>query len=280
MQEGKFLKQYEVINIDPPYATVKSGDELFKVPVEAHLDTWQPLSENYSKDHKGILCNSSRVFTRHTKAIDLETFEVIQENDTPMTTYFRDKNNVYLHSSMCTFTTLEGAIPGTFEITDIKKGFSTDGCNDYYYAQPLPYRLTDARLLNEHYAEANGKIYAAYTRPVPADATTFVIPAPELISNVALDKDHVFFREEIVAAANPRTFHFLDRCVAADRDYYRNCDIEFYAKDEKFAWFVRTIDKSFKKISSKSIEAFDFKVEDETGYGYDKENRYRQGKKV
>nr|WP_295866367.1 DKNYY domain-containing protein [uncultured Chitinophaga sp.] len=280
MQEGKFLKQYEVITIDPPYATVKSGDKLFQVPVEAHLDTWQPLSENYSKDHKGVLCNSSRVFTRHTRSIDLDTFEVIQENDTPTTTYFRDKNNIYIYSSMCTFSALDGAVPGTFEITDIKMGFSSDGHNDYYYAQRLPYRLADARFLNEHYAEANGKIYAAYTRLVPADAATFVIPEPELISNVALDKDHVFFREQIVEEADPQTFRFLDGCVATNRDYYSNWDIDFYAKDERFAWFVRTIDKSFKKIRSKSIDAFDFKVEDETGYGYDKENRYRQGKKA
>ncbi|MBW8687890.1 DKNYY domain-containing protein [Chitinophaga rhizophila] len=273
-------KQVEVISIDPPNVTVKLNGQQYIAPVEAYLETWQPLSESYSKDHKGILCHNSRVFSRHYKEIDLETFEVISEHEAPLTAYFRDAHKVYIDSSMCRFTAIPGADPATFEVTDISKGFSRDKDREYYYDQPLPYKLKDARLLNEQYAVADGRVYAAYTRLMDADADSFHIPYPELIPNVAMDKNHVFFRDQIVTDADVRTFTFLPACVDADRAYYDNWYIDFYAKDSTNAWFIRTIDKEMKKIRVKDTTAFVFKVENEKGYGYDGVNWYRQGKKM
>ncbi|NJM79664.1 MAG: hypothetical protein HC854_08720 [Flavobacterium sp.] len=61
-------------------------------------------------------------FQKFYKIIDFETFEVIQSNN-KNTTYFKDKNHVYLDSFMNYFTIIEDATPKDFKVLDIENGF-------------------------------------------------------------------------------------------------------------------------------------------------------------
>lgn len=275
------MKSYQVIEINPPYVIIEKDGTICSIPIEADIESWQPLSQNYSKDKKHIYFCASKVFNKHLPFLDLKTLEVIFEHPSITLTYFRDAHGVYIESFMGSFTSLEGANPVMFKIIDKDKGFSSDQFADYYFHERLPYRIADAKFLNEHYALANEKVYAGYLREVEnVDLSTFEIIIPNLIENVAKDKNHIYFRDKVVEQANPKTFRFIDACIAADRPYYLDCSIDFYAKDDTYAYFVRTIARDFKVIKTKDLSNFDFKVINERGYAYDQLNVYSQGRKV
>lgn len=271
---------FKIVASDPPYIEVSNGSETYKLPGGVDISSWQPLSETFSKDKDAIYRFEGVEFQQYRHLIDVQTFEVILEDDVTHC-YFKDAHHVYIQSYRCPFTILEGADPNSFEVMDVSKGFSCDKDHLYYFDSLLPYRMENLKLLNEHYALADGCLYAGYTQLIEgADVDSFVIPEPNLVSNVAKDKNHVYFRNRVVEGADPESFYFLSQCVEVSRPYYYNCDIDFYAKDNASAYFVKTISKAFKHIRPKNIADFRFEVIDEQGYGYDGKDYYYQGKKV
>ncbi|MFB9076558.1 DKNYY domain-containing protein [Flavobacterium procerum] len=230
-------------------------------------------------DNKMILQFDNEVFRKYYKVIDFESFELLQSNDSTHH-YFKDKTNVYISSYMCGFAVLENADPASFRILDFEKGFTADDSNYFYFDERLPYDFSKAVILNNHYIKANQKIYSGYTNEIiGVDIESFGIPHPDLIENISKDKNHVYFRNKIIEDADPSSFHFLENCVN-NQEYYQECDNAFYAVDANFAWFIRTIAKEVKKIKSKSLSSFHFKVIDEQGYAFDNEYQYYFGKKT
>ncbi|EDM36914.1 hypothetical protein PBAL39_18609 [Pedobacter sp. BAL39] len=272
---------YKVINIDLPYQYISNGSHSYKIPSAVDLAQWHPLSDSYSKDNDYLFRYGEVALEKQMKLIDLPSFEVVLEHPQMTLCYFKDKNRVYIDSYMCPFTILPDADPSTFELISSTPGFSRDHKRTYYYNQLLPYQWEEINILNNHYATANGIIYSGYHRPVPeADIETFEIPEPIRADNVAKDKNHVYFRDQIVEGIDPQSFHFLEGCTGPEHLNYYNSDIDLYAKDNHNAYFVKTIARAFKKIRSKSLEDFKFKVIDDQGYGYDQENLYHMGKKI
>lgn len=235
-------------------------------------------------DHKFILFYESEVFKKYYKTIDFETFKIVatnaeKEDDYASTIYFEDKNHIYLQSAFCSFCILEDVVPEDFKILDIKKGYTFSNGNYYRHSDKMPFNFTKAKYLNEYYAVADEKMYFGDTVPVEnVDIESFVIPNSEEIGNLGMDKNHVFFKGKIIPNANPKTFKILETCL--DGTYYLECDNAFYAKDDKQAYFVRTISDEVKIIKTKSPEDFHFKVIDERGYAFDKEYRYYMGKRT
>jgi hypothetical protein len=272
------MKKYEIIDIDYGYVHVRFSDNrTFKIPDQAHIETWKPLTECWSKDRKGLYQFNSKVHRKYYKHIDFDSFEAIEKLDDELTIYFKDKNNVYIDSYMCGFSIIEEAIPTNFEIIDIKSGFSTDGKNDFYYEKKLPYQLKDRKPINTHYSQINNEIYFGMTAKMESDISTFEIVNP-LIPNVARDKNHIYYKNEIIEGADPSTFSFLEDCLSDKTPYYLDCDIDFYAKDSKQAYFISTPFMA-KVIKTKSLNNFRFQVIEERGYAFDSEYRYERGKR-
>lgn len=66
------MKPYQVIEINPPYVIIEAGGAIYSIPIEADIESWQPLSQNYSKDKKHIYFCASKVFNKHLSFLDLE----------------------------------------------------------------------------------------------------------------------------------------------------------------------------------------------------------------
>jgi|GEM_PF-704418 len=272
------MRKYEIIGIEYGYVHVRFSDNqtTVKIPDQAHIETWQPLTENWSKDRNGLYQFESKVHRKYYKHIDFDSFQVIDELD-DRTIYFKDKNNVYVNSYMCGFSIVEEAIPSGFEIINIEEGFATDGLKDFYYAEKLPYRLKDRKPLNTLYSQVGDHIYFGMTEKMECDTQSFELVSAA-VSNVAKDKSHVFYKNEIIEGANPLTFAFLEDCVSDKTPYYLNGDIDFYATDHKQAYFIST-PFMVKVIKTKSLDEFRFQVIDEKGYAFDAQYRYERGKR-
>lgn len=235
-------------------------------------------------DNKFVLFYDSEVFKKFYKIIDFETFQIKAtnaetEDDYASTIYFEDKNNIYLQSAFCSFCILENAIPADFKILDIKKGYTFSDGNYYRHSDIMPFSYSKAKYLNDYYAIADDKLYFGDTELVEnVDIKSFIIPHSELIGNLGMDKDYVFFKGKIIPNANPETFKILESCL--DGTYYLECDNAFYAKDDKQAYFVRTISDEVKIIKTKNVHDFHFKVIDERGYAFDKDYNYYMGKRT
>ncbi|MBE8726213.1 DKNYY domain-containing protein [Flavobacterium hungaricum] len=235
-------------------------------------------------DNEFILFYESEVFKKFYKIIDFENFQIIATNaetkdDYASTIYFADKNHIYLQSAFCRFGILEDALPQDFKILDIQKGYTFSNKNYYRHNDKMPFDFSKANYLNDFYAAVGNKLYFGDTILVEnADIESFKIPNPELIGNLGMDKNHVFFKGKIIQDADPETFKILESCL--DGTYYLECDNAFYAKDDKQAYFVRTISDEVKIIKTKSLDNFHFKVIDERGYAFDKEYSYYMGKRT
>lgn len=121
--------------------------------------------------------------------------------------YFADKNHVYIKSSYCNFSVLEYATQAHFRIIDNQKGFVFFNGYYYYHQERLPYDLDKVKHFNDYYLQVDNRIYFSYINELKqANLPTFIIPHPELIGNIAMDKDHIFFRQHIIPDANPATF--------------------------------------------------------------------------
>ncbi|MBZ4034099.1 DKNYY domain-containing protein [Flavobacterium sp. 17A] len=235
-------------------------------------------------DNKFILFYDSEVFKKFYKIIDFETFEIKAtnaetEDDFASTIFFADKNHIYLQSAFCSFCILEDAIPTDFKVLDIKKGYTFSNGNYYRHNDKMLFDFSKANYLNDYYAVADDTLYFGDTILVEnVDIPSFTIPNPELIGNLGMDKNHVFFKGKIIPDADPSTFRILETCL--DGNYYLEFDNAFYAKDNKQAYFVRTISNEVKIIKTKSLDDFHFKVIEERGYAFDKEYSYYMGKRT
>lgn len=177
------------------------------------------------------------------------------------------------------FDILPEADPKDFSIIDFDRGVSTSGDNDYIFEKKSPYRIDEAKHLGGYYYQVKDKIYHAYfTEIVNADIETFYVLNGDLVSNVAKDKKHVYFRAAIVPEADAATFAFLQACF--DADYYQERDHTFYAKDKNFGFYIDTIAKDIKAIKTKSLEHFRFEVINELGYAFDAQYSYLYGKRT
>lgn len=229
-------------------------------------------------DDRFILHFESVVYRKFYAGIDFPSFEIIQSNGSTFH-YFKDKNHVYLESYRNRFCLLPDADPMDFQILDFEKGMATSRGNDYVFEQKLRYRLADVRELSGIYQRVGDAVYCAYSNPVVnADATSFEVLHGERIGNVAKDRKHVYFRDQIVPDADAESFGILSDCL--DGIYYRECDHTFYATDKRWAFYIDSIAKSIKTIKTKNVQQFGFEVRDELGYAFDGENRYLYGKRI
>ncbi|KFF03471.1 DKNYY domain-containing protein [Flavobacterium reichenbachii] len=236
-------------------------------------------------DNKFILCYDSEVFKKFYKTIDFESFSIIASNAAQntdgfaSTIYFADKKHIYIQSAFSSFTIVEDAKPNDFNVVDIKKGYTFSNGTYYRHNEKMPFDLSKAKHLNGYYIQVENQLYFGDVKRVEnVDLKSFKIPYPELIGNLALDKEHVFFKGNIISEADPQTFEVLEACL--DGTYYLECDNTFYAKDKKYAYFIRTISDEVKVIKTKSIHDFYFKVIEERGYAFDQEYRYYMGKRT
>ncbi len=242
---------------------------------------WIKLSDEYAKTGKSILRFTDPCFQKFYKIIDFETFEVLQSNN-KNTTYFKDKNHVYLESYMNGFLVLENANPTNFKVLDIEKGFAASNSTDYWYNQKIPFRLKDAFLFENDflYQKVENKIYFVFNEEIDCDASTFqLVDKRERYKTVFKDKNHVYHKGKIIEDADATTFHFLENCINEDkRPRYTNCDIHYFAKDKNYAYFVNS-PFEIKKIKTKDLAGFDFKVVDSEGYAFDSNYTYYRGKR-
>ena len=252
--------------------------KVFKLYRGKDYDTsWEKLEGKYGKDKKSITWLNKKVFNKYYKIIDFATFEIIEHKEL-FTTYFKDKNNVYVNSYMCVFDIIPNANPKTFKILDFEKGFSSSDGMDYWYKSILQYKLSDVQIINECYQKVKNEIYYDYLLKVNCDLKTFKIVHPKAIT-VAKDKNNVFFKGKIVEGANPKTFHFLEECIGKNAPYYLDRNIMFYAKDDKYAYFV-SVPFLMKTIKTKDLENFRFEIVDEKyGCAFDSTYRYYNGKR-
>ncbi|WP_179747342.1 DKNYY domain-containing protein [Pedobacter xixiisoli] len=228
-------------------------------------------------DHQMILHFDSEVYRKFYSVIDFETFEIIQSNGSTFH-YFKDKNHVYIDSYMNSFDILPGANPADFQILDFEKGMASSGNADYLFEQRLPHRFSAYEALSGLYQKVGNKIYCFYHHELAeADVETFEVLYPSEVQNVAKDKNHVYFRDQLVPDADAESFHFLAECFTAD--YYRERDHTYYAKDKNVAYYVDTISKAFKVIKTKNLANFHFKVIGELGYAFDGQYQYLFGKR-
>lgn len=231
----------------------------------------------YVIDNTFILHFDREVYRKFYPVIDFASFEIIESNGSTFH-YFKDKNHVYIESYMNYFAILPDAEPKDFKIIDFNNGKSTSAGNDYLFDEKLPHRFVNYRILSEYYQLAEGIIYFNFLRAMPeADVETFGI-LHEKVGNVAKDKKNVYFRDQIVNQADAPSFHFLEACFSSE--YYRECDHTFYAKDNRYAYYVDSIAKAFKIIKTKNLEHFRFNVQNKMGYASDGKYSYRFGKRL
>ncbi|WJS93983.1 DKNYY domain-containing protein [Flavobacterium johnsoniae] len=236
-------------------------------------------------DNKFILRYDNEVFKKFYKIIDFETFKITATNAEfdndgfASTVYFEDKKHIYLESAFTSFCILENAKPDDFKIVDIQKGYTFSNGNYYRHNDKMPFDLSKAKHLNDYHIQVEDQLYFGDVILIEnVDLESFKIPYPDLIQNLAIDKNHVFFKGKIIPKANAQTFKILEGCL--DGTYYLECDNAFYAKDDKYAYFIRTINNEVKVIKSKSLNDFHFKVIDERGYAFDNEYSYYIGKRT
>ncbi|MEI2271731.1 DKNYY domain-containing protein [Sphingobacterium sp. ML3W] len=228
-------------------------------------------------DDKFILHFDSEVYRKFYGIIEFASFEIIQSNGSTFH-YFRDRNHIYLESYMNAFCVLTDADVTNFHIIDFENGMASSLAMDYVFDKKLTYRLADVKELGGLYQQVGDAIYCAYFQQVEsADAETFEVLHGERIGNLAKDKNHIYFRQEIVADADAASFRILEQCVSGN--YYRECDHTFYALDKQRAFYIDTIARSIKPIRTKSLEQFRFEVRDGLGYALDAEYRYIHGKR-
>jgi len=228
-------------------------------------------------DNQMILHFDSEVYRKFYPIIDFDTLEIIASNGSTFH-YFKDRHHVYVESYMNRFAILPEANPSDFQILDFEKGRTNSGANDYLFERRLPYRFVAYEPLAELYQKVGTQIFFDYSNELlGVDANTFAVLYPEEVKNVAKDKNHVYFRNQVVEDADAASFHFLSACF--NSEYYREQDHTYYAKDKNQAYYVDTVRKSFKVIRTHNLTNFHFKVVDGLGYALDGQYQYLFGKR-
>ena len=270
---------YEILELEWDYQIIKdaSGKKRKIIRgVDYDLD-WIKLNEEFAKNGNTIFRFWDECFKILYKIIDIESFEVVESKESVH--YFKDKNHVYIDSYMNVFSILENANPNTIKVLDIEKGLATSENTDYYYDQIIPFRLKDATIYEgDLYQKVGEQIYFNFREKVDCDAQTFqLVDNRECHKIVYKDKNYVYYKGKIVEDADPVTFHFIENCINEEqRLRYNNCDIHYYAKDKKYAYFVNS-PFAIKRIKTKHLEEFNFKVIDSEGYAFDSEFVYHNG---
>lgn len=254
-----------------------SGNEFEIFRGEDYEKDWVDLGFGYAKNSSGIFLWDTECFKKFVKHIDLATFAMIQTNTAENTFYFKDVDAVYIDSYMTDQVKIENAYPKNFQLIDIDKGYATSNGKDFYYEVELPYRISDMIPINENYQRVGDAIYFGHTHQILCDTQTFEIINAK-VSTVARDKNYVYFKSEVIEGACPKTFHFIDECVAENTANYQDCDIHFYAKDEKCAYFIN-VPFGVKIIKTKDLTNFRFIVKDGIGYGIDSNYYYEKGRR-
>ncbi|MGV6860934.1 MAG: DKNYY domain-containing protein [Putridiphycobacter sp.] len=238
---------------------------------------WVNLGHGYAKNNSGVYLRDTPCFKPYHKQIDLTSFEMIQANKSENTFYFKDKHNVFIDSYMCPQAILKNADPSHFKIINIDKGYSTSNTNNYWYDSELPYKIAEIHPLNDSYQKVGNEIYFGHLNKLECDHETFQI-IHEKVPTVARDKNHVFYKADIIEGADPETFHFLETCIGKNAPYYLENDIHFYAKDKQYAYFIN-VPFGYKIIKTKDLDNFDFVVHNNIGYGKDAHYLYEKGKR-
>lgn len=229
-------------------------------------------------DHKMILQYSSERFRKFYSLIDFASFEIVA-HDADRTIYFRDKDHLYVESYMCPFAILPDAKPQDFKIVDIEKGLISSGAQNYYFAEKLTYDFDDLKPLEGLYYRVKDQVYFSFDKPMrEADLDSFQVFTQLKHTNLAKDKHHLYFRDQIVEDVDVSSFELLTACF--DSGYYLEQDHTYYATDRNFAYYIDTIAKQVKVIKTKSLDAFHFKVIDKRGYAFDREYRYDFGRRT
>ena len=273
--------EYEILQLEWDHRIVQdqSGNKKKLTRGMDYDKTWVKLGEGFARRDNEITFFNEKKFSKLYNIIDFETFELIQSHNVT-TNYFKDKNNVYLDSNMNKdLIILEDANPNDFEILDIENGYSTAANIDYWYGVKIPFRLADAVIFEGGiYQKVGNQVFFSFVNKLDCDADTFeIVDKREHHKTVFKDKNHIYHQGKVVEDANPATFHFLETCINDElRPYYYNCDIHYYAKDDQYAYFVDSV-KGIKKIKTKDVDGFDFKVVDNRGTAFDKNYEYHRG---
>lgn len=229
-------------------------------------------------DEKLILQYGSERFRKFYAQIDFVSFEILA-NDADRTIYFRDQYNVYVDSYMCPFAVITDAAPQDFKIVDIENGLTSSNGQSYYFNEKLSYQFDDLKPLEGLYYRVKDQVYFSFDKPMrEADLDSFQVFTQLKHTNLAKDKKHVYFRDQIVEGVDVDSFAFLEDCFTSG--YYLEQDHTYYATDRNFAYYIDTIAKQVKVIKTKSLDAFHFKVIDKRGYAFDREFRYDFGRRT
>ena len=274
-------EEYEIIQSEWDYRIVQdqSGKKKKIIRGIDYDTTWIKLGEGFAKRENEITFYNERKFSKIYKIIDFETFELIQSYNAT-TNYFKDKNNVYIDSYMNKdLQILEDANPKDFKILDIENGYSTSGKADYWYDVKIPFRLKDAdNFGGSFYQKVGNQVFFSFVNKLNCDTDTFeIVDEREHHKTVFRDKNHIYHKGKILDGANPATFRFIENCINENlRPYYVNCDIHYYAKDDRYAYFVDSVN-TIKRIKTKDVNGFNFQVVDGKGIAFDKEYEYHRG---
>ncbi|MFM2424106.1 MAG: hypothetical protein RLZZ70_495 [Candidatus Parcubacteria bacterium] len=247
----------------------------------------------FTTDNRNLYLFAEKFTNEHTKKIQLEKFRCLNEvsfstkwgrDDTAY--FYTDDTTVYADfGDPYSLAPIIGAKPKTFEIIpELGYEFSQSGNTFFYRHSKIAFDPRNAVTYRDiHYSQdslytrVDTNVYFNYSEKMPkVDTATFTV----LSSNVAKDKNHVYFRTKIINEADAPTFVILSECLQAQ--YYVNWEVCFYAKDKTYAYWVNTTSQHIKIIKTKSLDSFTFFVDekrDNYGFAKDLEYEYNAGKR-
>lgn len=203
--------------------------------------------------------------------IDIPTFKCLAKQQRPskfdtglesFDYYYADKNNVYIEEGARYICPIESADPNNFIIHDhIDFYISQSGAQFYLNGIKCPFNPLEAEKLDEYYSRSGDQIYFFVHELVGTDIETFQRLHPERKTFTAKDKNHVYYRQNIVPEADAESFHFLPECVEESAPYYVHRDVLFYAKDKKYAFYIYTFHDDVKVLKTPDVENFRFYVD-------------------
>ena len=208
---------------------------------------------------KSILYYDIETFTSLKKTIDYNSFELTEAFE-DKTFYFKDKNNVYVTSYMCTPSIIENAKPESFKIVNAARGIAYDGANYYWYNKVLPYDYSKAKWYNEYYVREGQKVFFITEYVEVADADSFSI----VWQNIGKDNNTLFFKGKIEAEVDIATFKMVPGCFD---NFHLDQSHTYYAFDQNNVYFVNTLSKGLKKLHKVKPPYFSVKIVDEKLYG-------------
>jgi len=218
---------------------------------------------------KSILYYDSETFTSLKKIIDHNSFELIEAFE-DKTFYFKDKNNVYVTSYMCTRSFIEHAKPENFEVVNAAKGIAYDGASYYWYNKILPYDYSKGEWYNEYYVREGQKVFFITEYVELADVDSFSI----VWQNIGKDNNSLFFKGKREAEVDIATFKMVPGCFD---NFHLDQSHTYYAFDQNNVYFINTLSKDLRKLHRVKPSDFSVKIVDEKLYGISGESIYYFG---